>query len=68
MTNEQLYLAIGVPIAVNIFMFVLTNSRMSDGFQALNKRIDDMKDLWRAELRRVEAVLDVRLKHLEEQR
>jgi hypothetical protein len=67
MTNE-LYLAIGVPIAVNIFMFVLTNSRMSDGFQALNKRIDDMKDLWRAELRRVEAVLDVRLKHLEEQR
>jgi hypothetical protein len=64
MTNEQLYLAIGVPIAVNIFMFVLTNSRMSDGFQALNKRIDDMKDLWRAELRRVEAVLDVRLKHL----
>jgi hypothetical protein len=27
---------------------------------------DDMRDLWRAELRRVEEVLDARLKHIEE--
>jgi hypothetical protein len=33
---------------------------------ALNTRFDDMRDLWRAELRRVEEVLDARLKHLEE--
>jgi hypothetical protein len=34
-------------------------------FDAINQRFDDMRDLWRAELRRVEEVLDARLKHLE---
>jgi hypothetical protein len=32
----------------------------------MNSRFDAMRDLWRAELRRVEEVLDARLKHLEE--
>ncbi len=32
------------------------------------KRFDDMRDLWRAELHRVEEVLDARLKHLEQSR
>jgi len=35
-------------------------------FRALDKRFDDMRDLWRAELHRVEEILDARLKHLEE--
>jgi hypothetical protein len=35
-------------------------------FQSINQRFDDMRDLWRAELKRVEEVLDARLKHLEE--
>ena len=35
-------------------------------FEGINRRFDDMRDLWRAELRRVEEVLDARLKHLEE--
>ena len=35
-------------------------------FDAINQRFDDMRDLWRAELRRVEEILDARLKHLEE--
>jgi hypothetical protein len=35
-------------------------------FAAIDKRFDDMRDLWRAELRRVEEVLDARLKHIEE--
>ena len=35
-------------------------------FDAIDKRFDDMRDLWRAELRRVEEVLDARLKHLEQ--
>ena len=35
-------------------------------FDAINTRFDDMRDLWRAELRRVEEVLDARLKHIEE--
>lgn len=37
-------------------------------FTAIDKRFDDMRDLWRAELRRVEEVLDARLKHIEERR
>jgi hypothetical protein len=35
-------------------------------FDRLDQRFDDMRDLWRAELHRVEEVLDARLKHLEE--
>lgn len=44
------------------------SQRMSEGFGAINQRFDDMRDLWRAELRRVEEVLDARLKHIEEHR
>ena len=39
---------------------------MDQRFDAIDRRLDDMRDLWRAELRRVEEVLDARLKHLEE--
>jgi hypothetical protein len=78
-TNAQLYLAIGVPIVFNTLVTVtlflgLTaritslNQRMDDGFAAINQRFDDMRDLWRAELRRVEEVMDARLKALEEHR
>jgi|ERR1700674_240784 hypothetical protein len=34
-------------------------------FSALDQRLDDLRDVWRAELHRVEEVLDARLKHLE---
>jgi hypothetical protein len=54
MSNEQLYLAIGVPIIVNALFNTLVALLL--------------KDLWRSELRRVEEVLDARLKHLEENR
>ena len=81
MTNTQLYLSIGVPVLFNfgimLTLFILLNSNMNarfDGtrnefnerFNGLNQRFDDMRDLWRAELRRVEEVIDARLKHLEE--
>ncbi len=54
---------------------VIPRGRRSDGllwshintrFDAVNTRFDDMRELWRAELRRVEGVLDARLTHLEE--
>lgn len=32
----------------------------------INRRFDDSRDIWRAELHRVEEVLDARLKHMEE--
>jgi hypothetical protein len=52
MTDTQLCLATGVPILFNAAMLTLT--------------VTLLRDLWRAELRRVEEVLDARLKHLEE--
>jgi hypothetical protein len=75
-TNEQLYLAIGIPLLFNAFLFTLMNSalnskldafrsEMNSKFAAIDRRFDDMRDLWRAELHRVEEVLDARLKHLE---
>jgi hypothetical protein len=69
-TNTQLYLAIGIPVALNAtFLAVaitLLMSHMNSRFDAVNQRFDDMRDLWRAELHRVEDVLDARLKHIEE--
>jgi hypothetical protein len=72
-TNEQLYIAIGIPMVFNLAMigFVVAyfNARFDKievRLDAIDKRFDDMRDLWRAELRRVEEVLDARLKHLEE--
>jgi hypothetical protein len=83
MTDTQLYLAIGVPILFNAAMLTLIVNLLNkhiddrvDGlekgvnarFDAVNQRFDDMRDLWRSELHRVEEILDARLKHLEEQR
>ena len=93
-TNEQLYLAIGIPLLFNAtligLLVALMNAKfgavregfaavearfaavdarfaaMEARFDAIDKRFDDMRDLWRAELHRVEEVLDARLKHLEE--
>ena len=36
-------------------------------FDEVDRRFEEMKDLWRSELHRVEEVLDARLKHLEGQ-
>jgi len=58
-TDAQLYLAIGVPVVLNATMILLLST-------SINKRLDDIKDLWRAELRRVEEVLDAHLTHIEE--
>ena len=80
MTNEQLYLAIGVPTLLNAAMMGLLiayiNAKFSavdrrfeavdKRFDAVERRFDDMRDLWRSELYRVEGVLDARLKHLKE--
>lgn len=80
MTNEQLYLAIGIPTLLNAAMMGLLiayiNAKFSSmderfhaidrRFDAIDRRFDDMRDLWRSELRRVEEVIDARLKHLEE--
>ena len=65
-TNEQLYLTIGIPTLFNAALIGLVIALSKTRFDAIDKRFDDMRDLWRAELRRVEEVLDARLKHIEE--
>jgi hypothetical protein len=39
---------------------------MDTRFNNVDRRFDEMRDLWRSELYRVEQVIDARLKHLEE--
>lgn len=79
-SNEQLYIAVGIPMLFNATLigFVIAHINAKAGklearfdgvdrrFDGVDKRFDDMRDLWRAELRRVEEVLDARLKHLEQ--
>ncbi len=81
-TNQQLYLAIGIPMFFNAALigvliayinakFHTVDQRflsIDQRFLSIDQRFDDMRDLWRSELRRVEEVLDARLKHIEEQR
>jgi len=75
-TNQQLYLAIGIPLLVNgawaTVLVAMLSAKMDAKFEAvharldaIDKRFDDMRDLWRSELHRVEEVLEARLKHLE---
>ena len=45
-----------------------TNKRIDDLRDHMNKRFDANEGIWRAELHRVEEVLDARLRHLEELR
>jgi hypothetical protein len=93
-TNEQVYLAIGLPMLFNAtligLVIALSNAkfgRVDARFEAvearfkavdarfdaievqlhgINHRLDHMQEMWRSELRRVEEVLDARLRRLEE--
>jgi hypothetical protein len=68
-TNTQLWLAVASPFlaalapTTGVLIVWLQNK---SAFAAMNQRFDDIRDLWRAELHRVEEVMDARLKHLEE--
>jgi hypothetical protein len=72
MTNEQLYLAIGIPMLFNAALVgalvAYINAKfhtVDERFRSMDQRFTDMRDLWRSELHRVEEILDARLKHLE---
>ena len=43
-----------------------TNTRIGELRSHMDVRFEEMKDLWRSELHRVEEVIDARLKHIEE--
>ena len=70
MLNDTQLLTIAlasVPATVAVLIGILVNNaRLSDLRSHLDVRFEEMKDLWRSELHRVEEVLDARLKHLEE--
>lgn len=56
-----------VPTVIAVLVGILiNNSRLGDLRSHMDARFDDMRDTWRAELRRVEEVIDARLKHIEE--
>ncbi len=70
-----------VPTMITVLIGILinnarlndVNSRIADlrqdmdrQFRGVDRRFDEMRDMWRSELHRVEEVLDARLKHLEE--
>jgi hypothetical protein len=58
--------AVLIGILINNSRLSDTNARIGDLRSHMDARFDDMRDTWRSELRRVEEVLDARLKHLEE--
>jgi hypothetical protein len=64
--STQIALSIGVPTLAVLISILINNSRLGDMRAHMDARFDDMKDMWRSELHRVEEVLDARLKHLEE--
>ncbi len=56
-----------LPTMLAVLLGILVNnSRLTDLRAHVDVRFDEMKDMWRSELHRVEEVLDARLKHLEE--
>ena len=81
MTPEtQTLLSVGIPTLAVLIGILVNNARLNDVNARLNdigtrlsemrthfdQRIDDVKETWRSELRRVEEVIDARLSHLEE--
>jgi hypothetical protein len=63
MNNLQLYLAIGVPVVVNIGVMLTLVLLIERNIAA---RFDGMEKLFTEKLLRVEQVMDARIKHLED--
>jgi hypothetical protein len=74
MTPEiQTLLTVAMPTLAVLIGILVNNSRLNDLNVRLgemrthfDQRIDEVKETWRSELRRVEEILDARLSHLEE--
>jgi hypothetical protein len=59
-------LAVLVGILINNARLTDLRVHVDSRFDGVDRRFDEMRDLWRAELHRVEEVLDARLKYLED--
>ena len=74
-SNIQTMLTTGMPTLAVLTGILVNNSRLSDlrselqnlradmniRFDGMDRRFDDMKELWRSEPHRVEEILDARL-------
>ena len=58
-------LAVLAGILINNARLSDTNTRIGELRGHIDSRFNEMRDLWRSELYRVEQVIDARLKHLE---
>jgi hypothetical protein len=61
----QTALAAGVPTLTVLVGILIDNSRLNDLRGHMEARFADMREMWRSDLRRVEQVIDARLKDLE---
>ena len=59
-------LAVLVGILINNARLSDLRTHMDSLFTGVDRRFDEMKEMWRTEMHRVEEVLDARLKHLED--
>jgi len=59
-------LAVLVGILINNSRLTDLRAHMDARFANVDRRFDEMRDVWRAELHRVEEVLDARLKSIED--
>jgi uncharacterized protein Yka (UPF0111/DUF47 family) len=69
MTNQQLYLSIGIPALLYLLGFLFTITSQNRSFDAINKRIDDLRDSVNARLEQMNvriAAIERRLDKLED--
>jgi hypothetical protein len=66
MTDTQLYLAIGVPVILNAGMIGVLMLHINAMKTDINERFRVQDQLFTEKLRRVEDVLDARLKQIED--
>ena len=59
-------LTVGIPTLAVLLGILVNNSRLGDLRSHMDARFDDTKETLRSEMRRMEEVLDARLKHLED--
>jgi hypothetical protein len=64
----QTVLTVSIPTLALLIGILVNSSRLTDLRSHMDQRIDDLRDLLRAEFFRVEQVMDARVKHLEENR
>ena len=65
--NDTQILTIALSTAPTMLIVLAgTNVRIGELRSRMDTRFEEVKDLWRSELHRVEEVLDARLKHIEE--